>query len=190
MECCTSQAYNSYTSLQNLCYKAIEYLMLNNEDLWKLLRYNTPDALFKENLTLKEKAKLIYDGIGDSSNYRVFRSPYMDDLVDLDCAQLRVYLEGISPDTTIYGTADINFEVVSHVKIINLAEYKNRLEMMIQQILETLNGVYIGAIGNFVFDRTISFYDLCKLNLYNNRNFYGYSLIMSTKVGNKGKCDI
>lgn len=189
MECCTTAAYNSYASLPDLCYKAIEYLMLNNEDIWKLLKYNTYDALYKENLTMKEKASLIYDGKGDSSKFRVFRSPYMDDLFDMECAQLRVYVESISPDTPIYGTVDVNFEVISHVKIVNLADYRNRLELMIQQVLQTLNGVYIGAIGNFMFDRTISFYDLCKMNLYNNRNFYGYTLIMSTKVGNKKVCN-
>lgn len=189
MECCALQAYNSYVGLDVVAPKVIEYLMLNNENLWKVLKYNTPDALFKDNLTIKEKGKLIYDGVGDSSEYRVFRSPYMDDLVDLDCAQLRVYMESISPDTTLYGTVDINFEVVSHVKIINLAEYKNRLEVMVQQILTTLNGAYVGGVGKFVFDRNISFYDLCKLNLYNNRNFYGYSLIVSTKLGNVGNCN-
>lgn len=190
MDCCGQiQAYNSYTSLRNICYRIIEYLMINNEDLWKLLRYNTDDALFKDNLTMKEKASLIYTGKGDSSNFRVFRSPYQDDLFDNECAQLRIYMESISPDNPIYGTVDINLEVVSHTKIIDLANYENRLEVMIQQLLQTLNGVYIGGIGKFVFDRDISFYDLCKMNLYNNRNFYGYSLVMSTKVGNKQVCD-
>lgn len=190
MNCCGQvQSYNSYTSLRSVCYKIIEYLMLNNDELWKLLKYNTEDALFKENLTMKEKAALIYTGKGDSSDFRVFRSPYIDDVFDKECAQLRIYMESISPDNPVYGTLDVNLEVVSHIKIVDLANYENRLEIMLQQLLQTLNGVYIGGIGKFVFDRDISFYDLCKMNLYNNRNFYGYSLVMSTKIGNKPLCE-
>lgn len=189
MDCCGNNYFTSYKTLRKICNTIIQYLLINNEEIWKLLKYNTPDALFKDNLTMKEKSALIYDGVGDSSKFRVFRSPYIDDLFDEDCAQLRVYAESISPDTPQYGTVDINLEVVSHVKIVHLAEYENRLEVMIQQLLQTLNGVYVGGIGQFMFDRNISFYDLMKLNLYNNRNFYGYSLIMSTKIGDPPVCD-
>ena len=60
-------AYNKFTEFSNLCYNILAYLMVQNEDIWKLLKYDTPDPLSKPNLTLEEKRKMIYDGNGDSA---------------------------------------------------------------------------------------------------------------------------
>lgn len=189
MDCCNNSNYNIYSGLRNFSYLAIQYLMLNNEEIWKLLRYDTPDALTKPNLTREEKASLIYTGESkDMADYRVFRTPYLDDAVMDQQTQLRVYLESITPDTLLYGTVDLNIEVISHVRLIELNNYENRLETMLQLVLETLNGVEIGGIGKLFFDRNGSFYDLVKMNRYNNRNFYGYTITMSTKMGNTKEC--
>ena len=164
--------------------------MLNNEDIWKLLKYDTQDALEKPNLTREEKAKLIYPGAsgGDMDDYRVFRTPYLDDLTTNQQAQLRVYLESITPDTRLYGTVDVNIEVICHVKMIELNDYQNRAESIVWQVIKTLNGADVGGIGKLFFDRSGSFYDLIKMNRYNNRNFYGYTITMSTKMGNIAEC--
>ncbi len=190
MDCCNGNIYNKYDGLQNLTLYVIQYLMLNNEDIWKLLKYDTQDALERPNLKREEKAALIYHGNsgGDMDDYRVFRTPYLDDITTSQQAQLRVYLESITPDTLVYGTVDINIEVICHVKMIELNDYQNRIESLVWQVLKTLNGVEVGGIGKLFFDRNGSFYDLVKMNRYNNRNFYGYTITMSTKMGNLEEC--
>ena len=190
MDCCNESSYNQYDGLQNFTLLIIQHLMLNNEDIWKLLKYDTQDALEKPNLTREEKAKLIYPGAsgGDMDDYRVFRTPYLDDLTTNQQAQLRVYLESITPDTRLYGTVDVNIEVICHVKMIELNDYQNRAESIVWQVIKTLNGADVGGIGKLFFDRSGSFYDLIKMNRYNNRNFYGYTITMSTKMGNISKC--
>lgn len=190
MNCCNGDIYNKYDGLQNLTLYLIQYLMLNNEDIWKLLKYDTQDALEKPNLKREEKAALIYPGNsgGDMDDYRVFRTPYLDDINTSQQAQLRVYLESITPDTLVYGTVDVNIEVICHVKMIELNDYQNRVESIVWQVLKTLNGVEVGGIGKLFFDRNGSFYDLIKMNRYNNRNFYGYTITMSTKMGNLEEC--
>ena len=190
MDCCNESSYNQYDGLQNFTLLIIQYLMLNNEDIWKLLKYDTQDALEKPNLTREEKAKLIYPGAsgGDMDDYRVFRTPYLDDLTTNQQAQLRVYLESITPDTRLYGTVDVNIEVICHVKMIELNDYQNRAESIVWQVIKTLNGADVGGIGKLFFDRNGSFYDLIKMNRYNNRNFYGYTITMSTKMGNIAEC--
>nr|DAT88315.1 MAG TPA: hypothetical protein [Caudoviricetes sp.] len=190
MDCCNGNIYNKYDGLQNLTLYVIQYLMLNNEDIWKLLKYDTQDALERPNLKREEKAALIYRGNsgGDMDDYRVFRTPYLDDITTSQQAQLRVYLESITPDTLVYGTVDINIEVLCHVKMIELNDYQNRIESLVWQVLKTLNGVEVGGIGKLFFDRNGSFYDLVKMNRYNNRNFYGYTITMSTKMGNLEEC--
>ena len=190
MDCCNESSYNQYDGLQNFTLLIIQHLMLNNEDIWKLLKYDTQDALEKPNLTREEKAKLIYPGAsgGDMDDYRVFRTPYLDDLTTNQQAQLRVYLESITPDTRLYGTVDVNIEVICHVKMIELNDYQNRAESIVWQVIKTLNGADVGGIGKLFFDRNGSFYDLIKMNRYNNRNFYGYTITMSTKIGNISEC--
>ena len=190
MDCCNESSYNQYDGLQNFTLLIIKHLMLNNEDIWKLLKYDTQDALEKPNLTREEKAKLIYPGAsgGDMDDYRVFRTPYLDDLTTNQQAQLRVYLESITPDTRLYGTVDVNIEVICHVKMIELNDYQNRAESIVWQVIKTLNGADVGGIGKLFFDRNGSFYDLIKMNRYNNRNFYGYTITMSTKMGNISEC--
>lgn len=190
MDCCNESSYNQYDGLQNFTLLIIQHLMLNNEDIWKLLKYDTQDALEKPNLTREEKAKLIYPGAsgGDMDDYRVFRTPYLDDLTTNQQAQLRVYLESITPDTRLYGTVDVNIEVICHVKMIELNDYQNRAESIVWQVIKTLNGADVGGIGKLFFDRNGSFYDLIKMNRYNNRNFYGYTITMSTKMGNISEC--
>ncbi len=190
MDCCNESSYNQYDGLQNFTLLIIQHLMLNNEDIWKLLKYDTQDALEKPNLTREEKAKLIYPGAsgGDMDDYRVFRTPYLDDLTTNQQAQLRVYLESITPDTRLYGTVDVNIEVICHVKMIELNDYQNRAESIVWQVIKTLNGADVGGIGKLFFDRSGSFYDLIKMNRYNNRNFYGYTITMSTKMGNIAEC--
>lgn len=190
MDCCNESSYNQYDGLQNFTLLIIQHLMLNNEDIWKLLKYDTQDALEKPNLTREEKAKLIYPGAsgGDMDDYRVFRTPYLDDLTTNQQAQLRVYLESITPDTRLYGTVDVNIEVICHVKMIELNDYQNRAESIVWQVIKTLNGADVGGIGKLFFDRNGSFYDLIKMNRYNNRNFYGYTITMSTKMGNVSEC--
>ena len=190
MDCCNESSYNQYDGLQNFTLLIIQHLMLNNEDIWKLLKYDTQDALEKPNLTREEKAKLIYPGAsgGDMDDYRVFRTPYLDDLTTNQQAQLRVYLESITPDTRLYGTVDVNIEVICHVKMIELNDYQNRAESIVWQVIKTFNGADVGGIGKLFFDRNGSFYDLIKMNRYNNRNFYGYTITMSTKMGNIAEC--
>ena len=190
MDCCNESSYNQYDGLQNFTLLIIQHLMLNNEDIWKLLKYDTQDALERPNLTREEKAKLIYPGAsgGDMDDYRVFRTPYLDDLTTNQQAQLRVYLESITPDTRLYGTVDVNIEVICHVKMIELNDYQNRAESIVWQVIKTLNGADVGGIGKLFFDRSGSFYDLIKMNRYNNRNFYGYTITMSTKMGNISEC--
>lgn len=183
---CDSVAFNRYNNIRNIGYLIVQYLMKNNDDLWRLLKYNTPDALQRDYLTVAEKRELIFDGKDDpdSEQYRVFRSAFTDDAITAQIAQLRVYLATINPENRSIGTIDVAIECVCHVKIQDLNSYENRLEVMVQQALQTLNGADVGGIGELVFDDNSSFFDLASLNMFNNRNFLGFTTIMSCKVSN------
>jgi len=175
--------YNTYKTTRGFGYAILKYLMKNNEDIWKLLKYNTPDALSKPNLTMEEKGALIWNGTGDSEDYRVFRSPFLDDAITSQISQLRIYNAVLSPYNRSVGTVDIGIECLCHNKIINLDTYESRVEVMMQNVIECLNGRDIAGVGVLAFDKDMSEYDICRMNIYNNRNFFGYSMWISVKVG-------
>ena len=47
--------YNNFVSMPYIPYRIVEYLAYNNENLWKILKYNTYDCLSKNDLTFEEK---------------------------------------------------------------------------------------------------------------------------------------
>lgn len=176
-------AYNKYSTIRNAGYLILQHLMLENEDLWKILKYDTANALSLPNLTMKEKRELIYNGIGDSENYRIFRGAFIDDAVTAQQTQLRVYVATLNPENRSVGTVTMAFECVTHNKLVNLDSYESRLEVMVQEILRTLNGADVNSLGTLVFDYNSSNFDMASINIYNNRNFFGFTLLMSCKVG-------
>jgi hypothetical protein len=140
-------AYNKYFDFPDYSFKCIEHLMDNNEEIWKLLKYTTPQAWEEPNLTSAEKRALIWKGHGISSDYRIFMDDGPPDVVTKETAQLRIYPFGISPDVRNIGTVTIMMETYSHYKINTLSNYRTRTDTIIQQLIETFNGLNMFGIG-------------------------------------------
>lgn len=189
MNCCNDTPnFNQYTNLENICYKIVEYLMLNNERLWKVLQYNSNDALLKDNLTIQQKRALIYTGNSISKDYRVFFQPYLDDSFLEECAMIRVYPVSLYPDNYLTGTVYIAIETISHVKIVNvlsdddIAPVKSRETIMLHEVIKTLNGSEVNGVGLLQFNREHGIQDKTNMNIWNNRNFFGHTTVMSVKL--------
>lgn len=151
-----SNEYNKYVDLPHYSYKLFEHLMANNEMIWKLLYYNTPDAWNQINLTSDQKGALIWAGEGKSNDFRCFLDDGQPDSETSEVCQLRIYPFGISPENPFVGTISFMIEVYCHNKINTLTNYTTRVDTIIQQILETFNGIEIntiGSIGKFSFDK-------------------------------------
>jgi len=86
-------AYATYGVMPELSYKIIEHLMTNPEAeiIWKLLKYNDAEAWSKPNLTKKEKAAMIYDGVGAQDDFNVFLDYFMDESTNKEKSFLRIY---------------------------------------------------------------------------------------------------
>lgn len=177
-------AYNRFTNYGQLSYNIITYLMKNNEDLWKMLKYNDNTALSQPNLTLNEKASLIYSGQINSENYRVFRDAFTDDAFTSQVSQLRIFPSYTNPENHIVSIQDIQIQIVVHNKINYLDNYVMRLDYMIEQILSTLNGSDIGGLGEMYFNKERSRNDNIYrgANVGNNKNFLGALITMSVNL--------
>lgn len=178
-----ASGFNTFRSIDYLVYGILSKLINENEDIWKLLKYDTSDALSKPALTKQEKSEMIYKGIGTQNDFRVFRSPFVEDMVNDEQTNMRIYIGNVVPTNRSVGIVDIVFEFVTHNKIITLDGYINRLEHLIQSTIETLNGSDVGGSSLLTFDRNNNLSNSARLNLYNNRSYIGFSMGMSVHVG-------
>lgn len=178
-----SREYANYKEMPNISYRIIEYLMTDKraEMLWKLLKYPVANAYSMPDLSMEEKAALIYKGEAIQSDYNVFFDFMLDDAEDVMKSFLRIYPSEIYPTNRVHGLCDINIEVFVHSKINHLSNYKTRVDMMIQILLEVLNGSDVNGIGVMFFDNQASRYNQVKT--IGQRPFKGKLLKMSVNIG-------
>lgn len=170
--------YNEYKQVKSFEYNIISHLIQNNEDVWKILNNTASSCLSDANLTTEQKGALIYNGAEDSTPYRAFMQPFTDDAFSEQQSQIRIYTSYIKPTNRVYGLVDFAFEVLSHNKICTLDGYENRNVVLMQQIIETLNGSDINGVGLLTFDYSRSTNNRANIALF-NKNFQGYRFCMS-----------
>lgn len=200
-------AFNRFTNLDGATYRIVNYLAgretKHAENLWKILSYDTEDCLMRDDPTRQQRLGLLYTNNGDASTKRVFMSPYIDDAWDYQTSHLHVYIHSIAPQNHISSTVNIGFECIVHNKISNIigdanilnpvsnpsefgedgdiiVRYKSRAEVMLKSVLAELNGQFIAGVGTLQFNSKLSEEDKSKMSLWNNRKFFGYSIVMST----------
>lgn len=176
-----SSAYNPYSGYDDYSYKCIKYLMENNELVWKLLKYKTPDAYSESNLTKQEKGAMIYNGSPDSTLFNVFLDGGSPDVLTREDTILRVVPYRMFPDNRTIGTVSMNFEVYAHYKVNTLDNYKTRVDLIINELITLFNGVDLLGIGKFYFNYLASQTD--KMREAGQIPFKGKQLMMSTRVG-------
>lgn len=178
-------AYNKLTNYRLLSYYIISYLMDNNEIIWKLLKYPNNDALDMPNLTLTEKAELIYNGEINAEPFRVFRTAFpMDDAYTEQITQLRIFPTYNNPENRMASVQDFMINPITHVKLSHLNDYSTRIDTMVEEVIRTLNGVLVEGVGVMYFDAGRQRSNSIKYtpNIGNNKNFEGAYIIMSCNL--------
>lgn len=173
-------SYAQYNDYDSIPYNCIKHLMDNDDMVWKLLKYNTPDAWNKPNLTQAEKAALIYNGSDNTVNYRVFMDRGQPDVNTFENCQVRIANYSIYPDNRVVGTMSVIFEVYPHYKTNHLSNYKTRGNMIMNRLIQVFNGAEIGGIGRLFFDRVGS--ESNRLEVAGQTPYAGSWMIMSNKA--------
>lgn len=149
-----SGSYARYEQFDEFAYNCVKYLMDNDEVVWKLLKYNDPDAWNKPNLSKTEKAALIYDGSDNTAMFRVFLDQGQPDVNTFENCQIRISQYSLFPENRVIGTNSMMFEVYAHYKTNHLSNYKTRADMIMKRFLQVFNGCdAIGGLGYLYFDR-------------------------------------
>ena len=176
------ETYNKLELLPELPYKILERLMTDEkaELIWKLIKYNENDAYLKPNLTLKEKAKMIYNGEGDISNYNILLDPYDDETTVHEKTFLRLYNGNNYPEDHIKSIQEVVFEIYCHPALSTLKNYQNRVDAIVQCIFETINGADIGGLGNLFYDNSSR--AGCKIWAIGTKPYKGKLIILGTRI--------
>lgn len=175
-------SYAQYEDYDILPYRCVKYLMDNDEVIWRLLKYNTPNAWNETecpNLTQAEKGALIYNGSDNTANFRVFLDRGQPDVNTFTNCELRIANYSIFPENRTVGTMSLIFECYPHYKTNHLSNYKTRGDMIIKRLLQVFNGATIGGIGKLYFDRTAS--ESVRQELGGQLPYLGKWMIMSNK---------
>jgi len=182
LELLKRDGYNLFLGYDEIPYNIITHLMDNSQLLWKLLKYETPDSWERENLSKEEKAELIYAGEEDSSHYHVFMDVGQPDSFTKEVSILRVSNWHIAPKGRTVGIVTVSFQAYCHYKVNHLSNYKTRNDVMIGEILKTMNGVILkGGLGALYFDGKRELTD--RMILTGQIPYSGKQLFMSMNYG-------
>ena len=184
--------YNILASLPQAPYNILTYLALNNENIWKMIKYNSYDALSYPNLTFEEKLKYVWKN-GKQEDFSVFFTNLIEDAICQSKCILKIYQYYIHAEPNVYLSTPIYAFDFLYGGQMSLIDYNgvpaNRGDVFIHEILKTLNGVNIGGVGKLVFSSDLSRYSASRAIIGNSKTFTGVSLYLSTYMGDGGELD-
>lgn len=193
----TFSVYNRFVNISNFSINIINYLIDHNETIWKLLKYETNDALSKPNLTTDEKTNLIYSGMSSADNpanyhdiekeYRIFTKGMSSDAIEEYCSQLHIFLGKLSPQNRVTGRVDMYIQIISHNAILILDNCQNRNEVLLQQIINTLNGATIEGRTQLSFNKENGSSNQARWYKFAEKWYEGYQLVMSCMTSDTSK---
>ena len=198
--------FNKFHNLDSVETRIINYLKNTETDdcnrMWKLLKYSDMKALYKDNLSKEEKTQLIYQDKNEA-DCRVFNFSYIEDNFTEVCSMVKVFIHSIQPVNHLISTVNVEIDILTHNKISNVyndendildngrqveenISTKNRNTVMLKAILATLNGADIEGAGVLQFNKDLSDKCQAEMKLSNNRNFYGYTIVLSCQMSGIG----
>lgn len=180
--------FNSLSALPTAPYNILKYLAINNENIWKMIKYNSYDALSKPNLTMSEKLSYIWK-TGAQEDYSVFLTNIVGDAICEDKCILKCYDYYIAATDAYISTPVFAFDFLYGVTMALVDKDGipvNRGDLFIHEILSTLNGVTIGGVGKLMFNRNQTRYDFARSIIADSKKFTGVQIYLSTNMGDMG----
>ena len=181
--------YNNYKAMPYIPYRIIEYLANNNENLWKILKYNTYDCLSEDDLTFEEKMELVWSHEANQEDYNIFLTALVENMIPVSGTIIKIYKEMTLPRNHINAVAGYEIDILYGGKIA-LVEYNgipcNRGDVCEAEILSTLNGVEVDGVGKLEFSMKKLGSSRSSLNIGDNKSFTGTSLLMGVDISDIG----
>lgn len=173
------EAYSKLTGFRYYSYNCINYLLDENENIWKLMYYDQADAMNKPNLTKDQKRAMIYKGQQDETLYNVFASEKQTNAWLRETSILRIFPHSVIADNRTINTTVMVFDVYTHYRVDTLEDATTRTDTIIEELVDLFNGANIGGLGRLTFNsataRNTKIYDAGQIP------YGGKRLLMATK---------
>lgn len=183
--------YNSMSRLPQIPYNILTYLAQEEQILWKLLAYNSYDALSQPDLTFSQKMDLVWKE-GPQEKFGVFLTDLVEDAIAESKCILKIYTYYIHASDLYLSTPVYAFDFLCGGKM-SLVDYNgipvSRGDLFINRILTNLNGANVNGVGKMIFDDDLSRYCLARSLMGNAKTFDVTQLFLATKVGDTGEQD-
>lgn len=179
--------FNQLTTMPYIPYNIIYHLAQDDkaEDLWKLLKYNTEDALGKPNLTLSEKMSLVCKNNADQNSYNIFLTRLIEDEQIAERSILKLYKMNTTPEDNIKAVCVYAFDILTGAKS-SIVEYNgipcSRLDVIEAILVQSLNGIDVNGVGYLQYNRQLSRTCGAIYGIGNNTNYQGVSVTMAVRV--------
>ena len=180
--------YNSFSALPVIPYNIMKFLT-QDEIIWKLLAYNDYEALSHDSLTFDEKMDMLWK-VGPQEQYSVFLSNLIEDVIAESKTILKCYHYYSHADNLYTSSTVFAFDVLYGGQMA-LVDYNgipvSRGDLMLNRIMDNLNGAYVGGVGQFMFYDDMSRYDLARSVIGNSKSFTGKQIFLSVIIGDTGR---
>ena len=167
---------SEYIELSNIdnILRNISQKIIQNEDIAKCLKFNTPDAL-SQTITDDERYELYNQDINNLENTRVIFRPFNNDVIEDQRSEIRIYYASFAPDNPYLVKARVGFDIIVCNELWRLDGGRQRPTTLFKGILQSLNGQLVDGVGELVFS------DSTAVLRYFNSKFTGYSFTMKTR---------
>lgn len=190
----SESAFARYQSLESIEDRIIYYLLspINKTEaqmpfvrtLWSILYDNDINCLNRSAPLdySNDIAPLICNTNAMQDNFRVFRSPYLEESWAVECSMLKIYVDSVIPQNHLIGTVNIGIDAVIHNKLMNVAVAVADTANTPQNAAGTVIGIYpVGEYNGVEF--TIDYQSRltlmlrCILTLLNGANIQGVGMM-------------
>ncbi len=188
------QSFNNFSSMPQIPYKILLCLVQNNEKIFKLLKYNTEDALSKPNLTIAEKMALLYKDEGKENEFNIFLKPLVGDEIIENCCQLRLFKMSMQPTDHLSSVINYEFDIICGYKTSLVLDEDDipcsRIDLIERELINELNGLDAFGVGYFQFNKGLSRSCSEQIGISNSKTFFGASLILAVNYSQIDDGDI
>lgn len=182
-----SVTFNSFKTMPFIPYNIVSHLAQDPkaDNLFKLLKYPSYDALSKPSLTLQEKIEMINKNQSMQNEYNIFLSRLIEDEQTKEQSILKIYKAETVPTNAQVAVVCYEFDIMCGAKT-TVVDYDNipvsRLDLMESIILESLNGADVNGVGVLQFNRKLTSSCRSSIGIGNNSNYIGTALVMGVLV--------
>lgn len=179
--------FNQLTSMPYIPYRIIAHLAqdVKANDLWKLLKYNTEDALSKPNLTLEEKLSLVCKNNSDQNKYGFFLTRLVENEQTIERTIIKLYKVNTVPNNRLQAICPYSFDIVTGAKTV-VVDYNgipcSRLDVIESILSQSLNGVDVGGVGFLEYNRELNRICGAVYGIGNNTSYIGQSVVFAVRV--------